>query len=349
MAESAPARPFTAPIPLAPALLRDDGLICAYRFEPGHPAQEIGSAAEAARLVAAPITGFIWLHFNLSHSATGHWLREHAGLSDRFHEELSGGSRSARIDRDGEALLAVLNDVTYDFQYEAKEVETLWMSVGARLVVSARLRPLRAVDQLRSEVRRGAVVDNSIDLLDRLLQTQADELQAIVRKAGERLDDIEDAVLAGSHRAHARELARLRRLMVRLQRLLTPEPAALARVIARPPAWMGPADLPHLVQANEEFTLVLRDIAALQERVRLVQDECATRLNEENGRSLFTLTMVTVLALPINLVSGLFGMNVGGIPLAEHPAGFWLMVTFIATVTLLIARQVWRRMRAQEG
>jgi len=103
------------------------------------------------------------------------------------------------------------------------------------------------------------------------------------------------------------------------------------------------------VQANEEFTLVLRDIAALQERVRLVQDECATRLNEENGRSLFTLTMVTVLALPINLVSGLFGMNVGGIPLAEHPAGFWLMVIFIATVTLLIARQVWRRMRAQEG
>jgi zinc transporter len=59
--------------------------------------------------------------------------------------------------------------------------------------------------------------------------------------------------------------------------------------------------------------------------------------------------MVTVLALPINLVSGLFGMNVGGIPLAEHPAGFWLMVCFIATVTLLIARQVWRRMRAQEG
>ena len=93
-------------------------------------------------------------------------------------------------------MLAVLNDVTYDFQYEAREVETLWMSVGARLVVSARLRPLRAVDQLRGDVRRGAVVDNSIDLLDRLLQTQADELQAIVRKAGERLDDIEDAVLA---------------------------------------------------------------------------------------------------------------------------------------------------------
>jgi zinc transporter len=333
----------------APDLFRDDGLICGYRFAPGQGGQELPSARHGLELLPGLEGSFVWLHFNLSHAGAQRWLRENLPPGMRFLEEIDGGSRSARIDRDGEALLAVLNDVTYDFQYEAREVETLWMSVGARLVVSARLRPLRAVDQLRGDVRRGAVVDNSIDLLDRLLQTQADELQAIVRKAGERLDDIEDAVLAGSHRPHARELARLRRLMVRLQRLLTPEPAALARVISRPPAWMGPADLPHLVQANEEFTLVLRDIAALQERVRLVQDECATRLNEENGRSLFTLTMVTVLALPINLVSGLFGMNVGGIPLAEHPAGFWLMVTFIATVTLLIARQVWRRMRAQEG
>ena len=332
-----------------PDLFRDDGLICGYRFTPGQPGEELRSAEQGLELLATLRTGFVWLHFNSSHAGAQRWLREHPLAGPRFHEELDSGSRSARIDRDGPALLAVLNDVTYDFQYEAREVETLWMSVGERLVVSVRRRPLRAVDHLRSEVRQGAVLDNSIDLLDRLLQVQADELQSILRKASDRLDEVEDAVLSGRYRNQVRELARLRRLMVRLQRLLTPEPSALARVIARPPSWMGEADLPHLVQANEEFTLVLRDIASLQERVRLMQDECATRLNEETGRSLFTLTMVTVLALPINLVSGLFGMNVGGIPLAEHPAGFWLMVTFIATVTLLIAQLVWRRMRAQEG
>jgi zinc transporter len=57
------------------------------------------------------------------------------------------------------------------------------------------------------------------------------------------------------------------------------------------------------------------------------------------------LTMVTVLALPINLTSGLFGMNVGGIPFGEAPAGFWWMVGLIAAFTGLIAWRVMRRLR----
>jgi zinc transporter len=57
----------------------------------------------------------------------------------------------------------------------------------------------------------------------------------------------------------------------------------------------------------------------------------------QNNRSLFTLTIVTVLALPINLVSGLFGMNVGGVPLAGNGLGFWIMVAIIASLTGALA------------
>jgi Mg2+ and Co2+ transporter CorA len=37
--------------------------------------------------------------------------------------------------------------------------------------------------------------------------------------------------------------------------------------------------------------------------------------------------------LPINIIAGLFGMNVGGIPLSENPLGFWIIVAIIATFT----------------
>jgi zinc transporter len=137
--------------------------------------------------------------------------------------------------------------------------------------------------------------------------------------------------------------------MVRLQRLLALEPAALMRVLVNPPAWIAPDDVQALRQANEEFALVLRDIAALQERIKLMQDEAAARVAEENNRSLFLLTMVTVMALPINLVSGLFGMNVGGIPLGEHHTGFWIMVAFIAALTGAIALFALRRLRPRRG
>ena len=53
--------------------------------------------------------------------------------------------------------------------------------------------------------------------------------------------------------------------------------------------------------------------------------------------------MVTVLALPINIVAGFFGMNVGGIPLAENPHGFWLLVMLVASFTLLAWRWAFRK------
>jgi zinc transporter len=339
--------------PATPALqahrdAADHGLICGWKFLPGGPAVDLATLEAVQQAMEAPGEGFVWLHFNLSHTGSLRWLRQNAGLTEAFFEALGEGSRSARIEREGDTLFAVLNDVVFDFSLDAQEVETLWLSVGRRLVVSARLRPLRSVDRLRTAVKRGERLDTSVDLLDHLLRDQADELQRILRHAAERLDDIEDEVLSGRHEKHAAELARLRRMMVRLQRLLTPEPTALARCLSRPPEWMQASDAQQLARSNEEFTLVLRDVATLQDRIRLLQDEAAARVAGENNRSLFTLTMVTVLALPINLVSGLFGMNVGGIPLAEHPTGFWIMLALIATVTGVIARVAIRRLRGRE-
>ena len=60
-------------------------------------------------------------------------------------------------------------------------------------------------------------------------------------------------------------------------------------------------------------------VKEMQSKMERVQEEIAARVNEDNNRSLFVLTVVTVLALPINLIAGLMGMNVGGVPLSEEP------------------------------
>jgi zinc transporter len=98
-----------------------------------------------------------------------------------------------------------------------------------------------------------------------------------------------------------------------------------------------------LRQSTEESALVISDLTALGERIKLLQEEIAANLNEQSSRTLYTLTVVTVLALPINIVAGFFGMNVGGIPLASNPQGFWVLVGVVATFTLITARWAFRQ------
>jgi len=324
----------------------EHGLVCGYVFRDGRPGEPL-SSADAVRWLAEPTAidgGFAWLHFNLSHAGALRWLQGHADLPEGFYEALQQGPRSTHIERDGDTLFAVVNDVTFDFSFEASDVATLWVSLSGRLVVSARSHPLRAIDRLRADVKRGEVLATPVALLDHLLRDQADELQRITRKTTERVDDIEDELLAGKSGRHSTELSRLRRLMVRLQRLLAPEPGALLRMLGNPPAWVSAADVQQLRQASEDFALTLRDVGALQERVKLLQEESAARVAEENNRILFLLTMVTVLALPINLVAGLLGMNVGGVPLSQHEHGFWIVVLLIAAITGIAAWVVFKRL-----
>ncbi|TAH10122.1 MAG: magnesium transporter CorA [Curvibacter sp.] len=289
--------------------------------------------------------GFVWLHFNLSHTSSAKWLQDNLALSDSFHESLTDGSRSTRVELDDDTLVAVVNDVNYDFAFEPSDISTLWLSVGPRLVVSARLQPLRSIDRLRDAVRRGEKLLSPVALLVHLMHEQGDVLVNIVRNTTARVDTIEDKLLAGRLETKRADLGALRRLLVRLQRLLAPEPAALFRLLRKPPAWIVEEDLSALHQSTEEFNVALSDMAALQERIKLLQEEIAGRVAEANNRSLFVLTIVTVLALPINIIAGMLGMNVGGVPLANHPQGFWWVVALIVTFTLVAGYIAIRRQR----
>ena len=121
---------------------------------------------------------------------------------------------------------------------------------------------------------------------------------------------------------------------MRLQRLLAPEPAALFRLLSRPPNWLKEEDLADLRQSAEELSAAVADSVALVERIRLLQEEVTALLNEQTNHTLFILTVVTVLALPLTVVSGLFGMNVGGIPFANHAGGFWIVVFLVTAFTV---------------
>jgi zinc transporter len=312
------------------------GLICGYLFSPEQDARPIDSVAalDWADTVRDPRHhDFVWLHFSLGNGSSTKWLADHLPLPAQYFETLHEGEGSTRIEQAEDCLIALLNDVIFDFSYEPSQIATLWMCVHPGFVVSARLHPLRSIDRLRVAVKAGEPFASPVSLLAHLLRDQAEVLQQIGRDSATRVDRIEDSLLAGRVETKRSELGSLRRVFVRLRRLLAPEPSALFRLLSRPPAWFHEDDVQELRAASEEFSAVLNDLAALQERTKLLQEEISAHTTEQTNRSVFLLTMVTVLALPINMIAGLLGMNVGGIPLAQDPGGFWIIVAIIATFT----------------
>jgi zinc transporter len=310
------------------------GLLYGFSFRPGERGREIDSA-RALQCLQQPDDSeeFLWLHLNLAHAACERWMKSHLELPEEFFEALHEGSRSTRIEHVDSALLAVVNDVVFNLSsMVSSDVSTLWVCARSRLIISARLQPLHSVDKLRSSVKAGECFRSPLELLVHLLRDQGEVLTQIVRKTSLSVDQIEDELLSSRLSTNRAELGANRRVLVRLQRLLALEPGSLLRLLNRPPQWLQKEDVKELRKSTEEFALI-----------KLLQEEIAANLNEQSNRTLFTLTVVTVLALPINIIAGFFGMNVGGIPLSGDPEGFWILVALVATFTVLAGRWAFRK------
>jgi zinc transporter len=316
------------------------GFVWGFAFRPGEPARPVTStiATEMLAEQRAGETGrFLWLHFSLANAAALRWLHQNAELPEAFFHAMKDDLGSTRIERDEDALVATFKDILFEFTFDPEDVSTVSLCVQPHLLVSARRKPLRSIERLHEAVRGGEVFRSPADLLSHLLRDQANVLVDIIRQSTYRADIIEDKLLQSRIATSRSELGSLRRILVRLQRLLAPEPAALFRLLNKPPSWIGEEDVQDLREAAEEFAAAMADSLSLVERLKLIQEELAALVNEQNNRSLFVLTVVTVLALPINLVAGLFGMNVGGVPLAENGHGFWVVVFIVSAITLTLA------------
>jgi zinc transporter len=118
----------------------------------------------------------------------------------------------------------------------------------------------------------------------------------------------------------------------------------MSQLVHRPPAWFCEKDTQDLRRAIEHLNAVFLDLEAIQDRARLLQDEIAARIANATNRNLYVVSLLTAVFLPITLISGIFGMNVGGLPWETQSTGFiWVIGVMLLTIMISLGLLHWRR------
>lgn len=308
----------------------DPRLICGFQAsETGEVRRLDWGSVDAA--MAAP-GAFLWIHLDVADLRVQKWLEAQPDLPAQARDALLDDDELVRLRDAGDGGLAgVLSDLHHDFEDDPRAVGALRIFFDERRVVTARRHPLQATDRLRREMERPGGEIRSLNLVADLLQHLADAFLGLVQEATHDLDAVEAAILDDAARGAA-DLGRVRRLLARLRRHLGPQRLVLGRLAARPPRWAPADDVTALRDAVARIDSVGHDLDLAQERARQLQDERAAILAEITNRNLYVLSIVTAVFLPMTLVTGVFGMNVAGLPWLENPHGFlWTMAVMAGT------------------
>lgn len=222
----------------------------------------------------------------------------------------------------------------------------------AKRIVTASRRTTRSVQDLVERFQSGQQPADAPSILFGLAKRLAFHLAPLQKEFEAELDRFEDELLAGHEADHAHsdsELARLRRgVLILRRRVLAVRRGVLPQIELLDDL---EEDLPepvteekheHLLQeARQRFSRHLEDLDGKRDRTILLAEEVSGLQEERTNRRTYVFTVVAGVFLPLGFVTGLLGINVGGMPGADDPMAFWWVTLGLTALGIAL----WVRLR----
>jgi len=318
-----------------------DGLVAAFLLDGAGGGKALDFAGVRAW---RPGDGLLWVHMDLTVPATAAWFEGDAGLDPVVAEALLQGETRPRAASLKDGLLVVLRGVNMNPGADPEDMVALRMWITRERIVTTRRRRLLSVDDMRAAIPAGHGPVSSGDFLVAMADRMVERAALVVADVDEAVDRLEEEVLAAESHALRAALAEVRREAIGLRRYLAPQREALARLYAESSPLLSDVDRLRLREVADTVTRHVEDLDAARERAAVVHEELASRLAEQMNQRMYVLSVVAALFLPLGFVTGLLGINVGGIPGVEDPHAFGivtLVLTLVAVGVLAVFK--WRR------
>jgi zinc transporter len=91
------------------------------------------------------------------------------------------------------------------------------------------------------------------------------------------------------------------------------------------------------VENYDHLMRYVEDLDAIRERAQIVKDELANIIADRLNKNLYELSVIAAVFLPLGFLTGLLGINVGGIPGVDNPYAFFI---FSGILILLVIIQI---------
>lgn len=311
--------------------------IVSYVFDGEGGARPVALAELAEQREGDNAVAFAWIHLERDQPEATQWL-EQAGLDPVVIDALTADETRPRCTIHGGGAMLNLRGVNLNPGAEPEDMVSVRLWVDQKRVVGVWRRPLMAVRDMFDAIERNQAPVSPGDLVAKLALRLADRAEPTVAALNEQVDVLEEQVLDETAEISRGQLARVRRMAIVLRRFMVPQRDALTTLEIEDLHWLGDRDRSRVREAAERVTRLGEDLDAIRDRAQVIHDQVADRRADDMNRHMLILAVVAAVFLPLGLLTGLLGVNVGGIPGVDNP---WAFLLVCALLVLLGLGQVW--------
>lgn len=286
----------------------------------------------------------LWIHLCRNRPGVQEWLETSLAIPEPTAELLTSDQTRPRAFREGETLVATLRGINFNPGAEPEDMISMQLWSDGHRLVTLRRHPLQTPREVVALLDRG---DGPLDagatttLLAELLIARMS--QSIVDMNAV-LDELEDDDPEEHAEAMLRKISTIRRNCLALKRHMAPQHEALEQIARDAPGWFEDHDRREIAESIARLRRYLDDVDISKESALVLQDELRARSLASSEHATYMLTIVAGIFLPLSFLTGLLGINVGGMPGMEHPDAFWAVVALCGLLFVMLI-VVFRRLR----
>ncbi len=234
-------------------------------------------------------------------------------LAREVHPHCHGRAKGAII------AINVFNELP---KQESGDMDFVQIWVDARRMICIWHEPLDVFRSLVEGFKTRVPPENTGEFWARLVLAIAERAEDMVEVLQDRIDHLEDVVLETGDHPWESELAQVRRLATIVRRCMLVHLDILRNFEIEKFEWVNRINQRRVREAGDRALRIADEMDAIRERAEIVHDQIMFKRSETTNRYMLMMAAIAVVFLPLSFVTGLLGINVGGIPGSHDPGAF---------------------------
>ncbi len=286
----------------------------------------------------------MWVHLRRDHSEVRPWLEDVAGITPTTAALLVSDSTRPRAFREAEALVATLRGINFNADAQPEDMISLQLWCDGKRLITLRRLPMQTPRDVLALLDEGNGPGDAAAAITQIVEQLVARMNQSIVDMNENIDRLEDADPDEETGNMLEQIAKIRRNTLALKRHMSPQHEALEKISKDAPKWFEDHDRREIAETIDRLRRYLDDLDISKESALVLQDDIRGRALARSDRTNYLLTIVAAIFLPLGFLTGLMGINVGGMPGVENPDAFWIVVagcTFIL-LALVVLFKKWK-------
>ncbi|MEC9198654.1 MAG: zinc transporter ZntB [Pseudomonadota bacterium] len=297
-----------------------------------------GLSSEAAVIDGLRSDEFAWVHLDGTHEEAAEWIFEHMEYLDpQAAEALTDVNTRPRVMAIDDGVMMILRGMNYNEGEDPEDMVSVRIYADEKRVVTISRKRVLAVERMAQRADRGAAPEEVGEFLVHLIEDLVGNIAAFQTRLDTEVADLEEMVIAQGDANLRRALVDKRLQLIAALRFLKPQRDALADSATLTLPFLSATVIREIEEEAVKMVRIVEDMEELRDQTAILREELSGQLSDRLNRNMFVMSMASVIFLPLGFMTGLFGVNVAGMPGVENPYAFYV---FCAACAGIMAIQV---------